>query len=1226
MAPPKIPTPPISLNVRILALTQRHRHPYDSIEPKHAFIVRVLPDTPIREVCTHAGQYANLHLHRFVDGSRLEARDGNGYVFSGNEPVGQELGDGGDLYLIEEALDVDDAKKALLSSLDAKQKGIRTPKAKKVKEPRKTPSQRNLEIAMQGGRMEKMEPGKTPSRGPQANWVVRSEPKRKTLSMAPLELEDYTPPPAPTTASPKLQQEQELPEPLVESIEDSPPTTTSAKRCHSAKQLAKAVDASEYGVNASEARSPPARSVEGRNPSTRSTKQDDASTTLVQSKKDVPSATKQTMRRTSTSRLTKAEGSEALITAVASQRKLPPHITKAAGPSQDERVHPDFKDPPFPSVDAISRSSPMASGAPRASSEIHSRSARQQKAARAQLQVDGQKGIKQKKPEFLLGKPDPYDISAVLSDDEYYSPHQSNTIMSSSIRKLGSATKRTAPASNSVPRNSLVIANEPLPAKEHIQSPRRTKSAPTSQEELTVPATPLAHAPRNTSTEARPSSALGPLLSSPTNHVAAALARGRAQARRQPQLECVVIEDSDVEVYQDVLVDSQDQTSTSHRDSKSLEASLPWSAPPLRIGGEDPSWTLRTTGRRTSMNRRNDVDEGEDTEVKEDKALNVTGPSVVPTLKRDALKPQTLSTSAISSFNLSSPVRDPTKRAFEEPTRRSPAKSPERPSSQAIAHKPPLLLVHGSSSSDQGVEEIGYDDHGLANGEPGSPIKFVDAEINQESSSKDMVEDEDEAHDFMAGPLLSETLFGDEEPRKPRHILLENGGPITPDDNEADLPVVSKMPHLPVPLEDHKRPRDEPCELTRVPESDPKSDNFIQKSPTSGQPFKRKRELPDHIDSEEERRVRKKAKRETRAAKKAKRKRIREEKMAQEQEQRRKHETWLQEERKRLAMEKAYRRARELEIVVSSPSKAAEMGLIFSDASDSPQESELRSSSPGHAAVAPVFDGSDDSLGSKESEESQSWRRLSKKHLSIPPSYIQKDAAAINGPTGSRPLGMSEATIDQHAHAVLADHRTKVSQGVRSTAETNKMVRRKAFEDWAHLETAMGTPAYSPLQVHNRIHMKMILASLQSQTPHDAQKDEDIAVSNKAADDASAEGPVKPQTVTVARCQNAPPQRPAQEVPAQEPADDEDEDEDEDDITQQTARSPAPSPKDFTVVAGQASKQGDRHQQRKKDQKKNKRRKGKDNKRKKKWRRKDQPGICKQLKRKHTLGAKGTEH
>ncbi|KAJ4394443.1 hypothetical protein N0V93_003661 [Gnomoniopsis smithogilvyi] len=1221
MAPRKVPIPPILLSVRVLALTDRHHHPYGSIEPNHAFTLKLLPDTPIREACTHAAQYIDMHFNKFVDGARLEARDDNGYVFDGKEAVGQELGKGGVLYLIEEALDVDEARKAFLRNLDAKENGARTPKAKKLKEPRKTPSQRNLEIAEQGGRMVRTEPRKTPSRGPQASWVVRSEPKRRTLSMAPLELEDQTSPPTPKAVSPESQQEQDLPEPLVKSIEESPPVTTLERRRHSARQLPEDVDASKSGIDVTEDISSPAKVVKRPNSTTMPTKQDHASAAQVG---DAPYATDQTIRRTSTSQPAEKEDPHTLVTAIASQRA----VSKAAGPStQDECVIPDSQSPQSPTIDATSRDYPLASSwtpinALRSPSEAPPRSVTQSKAIRAQSLVDTQKAIQQKKPEFLLGKPDPYDISAVLSDDEYYSPRQSKAIMSSSIRKLGSAPKPTAPRSVSVPRNSLLLAKKPLAKEEHMKSPVRTKSVAPAQEDITVPATPIVRTQYSNPTKAEPSSAQGPLLSSPTNHVAAALARDRAQVGRRPQPDCVVIEDSDVESYAEVLFDTRDQTLTSRRESKSLEASLPWSAPPLRMAGEDPFWTLRTTGRRTSNGRMSDLDEAADTGVKRNMALNVTRPSVAPTLTRDSLKPQTLSTSAISSFNLGSPVEDQTKRALQEPTCKSPANSPVRPSSEAPFQKPPLLLVHGSSSSEQGVEEIGYDDDSLNHTKLISPVEFDDTVVNQGASRQDVVEDKDEARGFMAD-VLTDALFGDGGLLEPRKIHPQDDGPGLLDDNEACPPVVDELHALPpTPFEADKQPKEKPLQLTRISETDPKSDDAIEKTPPSGQICKRKREVNENPDSEEDRRMQKRAKREARAATKAERKQLREEKKAQEEERQRNHEARLQEERKRLAMEKAYRRARELEIVVSSPSKAAEMGLDLSDASDSYQESELGSSPPVDTAVPPVFETSDDSLDSKESEESQSWRQLSKKHFSASPSSSFKDDRA-DGATVSPMTDMAGATRVEPANAELADRGAKISQALGRTAEISKQVQHKAFEDWTFMETMMGASSYSPLQIHNKIHMKMVFANLQGQIPHSAQDRDDSAASKHVVDDASAKERVESQPETIDKRQKAMSHNSTENAQAQESADYEDEDKDE--VIQHKVRSPAPSPKEMTAVPAQALKEDTCNQQRKKDQKKNKRRKSKDNQRKKKWRRKDQPGICKQLKRKHTLAAKGTK-
>lgn len=1231
MAHRKVPTPPTPFKVSILARSDRDAHPYATIAPKYAFTIKLDPGSTIRELRSFAGDYVKSELKKFVDKSRLEARDGNGYVFSGTETIGQELGEDGQVYLIEDALDVEEARKAMLRNTDvSKQTGARTPKVKKVKEPRKTPSQRNQAIAEQGGRMTRTEPRKTPSqRGPQEGRVARSEPKRRSVPLASLDLKDRSSSPAPASVVlPKPREEVEsAPESLVELVEDSPPATTLNKRHHSASQIAKDVDALEHGVEAAEALAPAAKSAKRRNSNAKPTKQIDASASSLQSVEDAPSTATHTKRRGSTSRPAKAEDADALAPAVASQRELrfPTSITDL--PSQDERVIPDSQDPPSQLIDSSYQDEQMASkwkpiNASRQSADIQPRSVARPKASKAQSTLAAQKDVKQSQPGFLTGRPDPYDISAVLSDDEYYSPRQSNTIMSSSVPKLGTASKRTPPAPVSIPRNSLLIANHP-PAAGGSKSPVRTKSAATSHENIAVPSTPLARAPPNTPTQPGQSYAPAPLLSSPTNHVAAALARGRAKARRQPHPECVVIEDSDVEGLQDVLDGQRDQVFPSRRESRSIETSLPWSAPPLRMGREDPFWTLRTTGRRTSIEAKRDANEEMDVKIEGNRAVDVKRHIAVPVLRRSNTEEQALSTSGISSFNLGSPVKESAKRASKGSPRKSPTKSPVRPSSQATSRKSPLLLVHGSSSSEQGVEEIGFVDAKLANSPPVSPSQIVETAVIHGSSSQGVDEDEDDAHDFMSGALLAEALFGD-EPIEP-HQIPSVDGLSSSDEIEAGLPV-SELPSVrPMQLKDHHQIEEESFQVTRVPETDPKSDNALEDTPPSGQPCKRKRELNNEADAEEERRIKKKARHDARTARKAEKKRLRKEKRAQEVERQRQHQTWLQEERKRLAMEKAYRRARDLEIVVSSPSKAAEMGLNSSDTYDS---SELGSSPPVRAAVLPVFEESDDSFESEDLEERQSWRKLSKRHLSASPSSSLKDGVA-DSPTSSPSPSTTGIIVGENSGATLAGAtgvEAEVPQEVRDAAETKIRFQSKAFEDWAFLETTLGTSVYSPLQTHYSIHMQMVQAvqtDLQVPTPRGGQEDKDISLSEKLKYDDTEEELAESQLKRVLKSKNDMIRSPS--VDAQDEDEDEDEDGNEGDTSRQTIRSPAPSPKDMAAAPAQALEKVGENKQRNKDQKKSQRRKTKDNTRKRKRRLTKQPGLRKKLNQRRTFGGMGNQ-
>lgn len=1218
MAPSKVPTPPIPLNIHILALADRQAHPYVSIEPKYTFTLKALPDTTIREACIHAGIYLDGHVITSVDSKRFEARDENGFVFDGTEIIGQEIGAGGDLYLIEDALEPKDERRSLLRNLDAKETGARTPKtAKKVKEPRKTPSQRAKEIAEAGSRMVKSGPRKTlVSTSAKAGKAPRSASRRRSLSMAPLELvDDDSSPDQPVRSSPEPQQDQGAPESVIKSIENSSQAATIMEK---QPELKKTSAASGRGVQATEASMGPARSAKRSIAASKPMKPDDASKNLSQSIERAPSIIEKKTSRKPSSR-----------PASASQHKLPTQNPAARPPSQDLSVIPDSQDQPSQSIDAPSREetmtiswTPINARRPPVEKQQHSATRLKSESQRPlPAAIDS---AKPKQPQFLLGRPDPYDISAVLSDDEYYSPRPSKTIMSSTVRKLGSATKRSTPASASIPRNSLLIAKDKPPTQEQCKPLVRAKSADPSQERLlAIPSTPLAHSAHNTPAQTTaPSSAPGPLLSSPTNHVAAALARGRAKARRQPQPECSVIEDSDVEVPGDVLKNSQNPSSKSYK-SKSLEASLPWSKPPLRMSGEDPFWTLRTTGRRPSVRRKSDADEGLDVEVIENNTKDSKEHAAVPVPNSEALDPLKLSTSNISSFNLGSPVKDPAKRVAQEATPKSLAKSALNPSSQATPSKSPLLLVHGSSSSEQGVEEIGYVDKTLAEQKPKSPCKGGRKAVILKQSNQHEIEDEDESHDFIAGDVLAKSLLGGEEPIEPRQIAQEDDALILPDDNETCLSDMNHLPDdVPATLEDrHQQPK-QPLQLSYDPETDTRPNEVIDDAPPSGQPSKRKRDFDDSIDSEEERRTAKRAKRE---AKKAEKKQLRAKKLAQEEQQRRDHQILLEEERKREAMEKAYRRARELELVVSSPSKAAEMGLEFSDPDDSDQESELGSSPPERRAVVlPVFEMSDDSLGSKGSEESQSWRKLSKRHFSASPSSSLMNEVPDGPESAPAPSRSRVTTTSADASVVLVEHKARAPQEVEDSTEAKNRAQRKFFEDWAFLEMTMGVSAYSPLQVHNRIHMQMVLANLQGQTSRDAQEVEDPELPTKMGRDASKEVLVKPQPDKIVERQDGMPHSQSEKsAHAQQSA--EEDDDDADAISQHTVRSPAPSPKDLTAVRKQELKGNDGKQQPKKSQSKGQRRRNKDKTRKKKMRRKEKPGLCKELKRKHVFGVKGGE-
>lgn len=1212
MAPRKKPsTSPISLQVHILALADRHAHPYASTAPKYTFTMRLLPDTTLREACNHAADYLSMHFHKLVDVSRLEARDGNGHVFDGKEEIGQELGAGGEVYLIEEALEVKETKKEVLSNLDVPNgKGARTPKAKKVKEPRKTPSQRNLEIAQQGGRMARTEARKTPLQvqGSQATTAARSEPKRNALLMAPSESGNRGPSSTRMQDSPEPQEQPAACEPLVEAVEDSPSATTGEKRRQSASQLVKDVDACERGVG------PSVESAAGCS-HTKSAKKKDAPAILVPSIEDEASHTKQTSKRNSTSNQETTKDKDAPNPAVASQRTLSPPTSTVLLPSQEDCTIPDSQDPPSELVEPSLRNDTIASSrkptnaarsAARSAAESRPSSAARAHAGKVQSLVNAQSGVKQKQPALLLSKLDPYDISSVLSDDEYYSPRQSDIIMSSAIRKLGSVNRRPGAASATVPRNSLLIASQATAPKG--RSPRHTKPADLSQDGATIPSTPVARAPCNDAAQAGPSSAPGPLLSSPTNHVAAALARGRAKARRQPHPEYVVIEDSDIEVDNDLLVDAQTPLSSSRQDSQSLEASLPWSAPPLRMGGEDPFWTLRTTGRLPSMEGKKSLEQEADATSRVNKIVGVKPKIDMQLMSSDILKaPQMLPKSGNSSINLGSPMKEPTKRASLPLAYKSPVKGPLKLSSSVPAGKSPMLLVHGSSSTEQGVEEIEYVDKTPSCIQSASPSEIDETVIIPASSSQDAVEDESKKHRLSTVSPSAEELLDERQLIEPRQsVQEEDEGPLAfpGDDNETCLPHIDKSAALANPPEEHKEPYDNLFQVIRVPETDAESDNIVENTPPSGQASKRKRDFSNDLDSEEERRLQKKVRREARAAKKAERKRVREEKKAQEEERQKKHQAWLQDERKRLAMEKAYRRARELEIVVSSPTKAAEMGLDMSDAvQDSDQESEFGSSPPVLEAVLPVYEGSDESLESKESEHRPSLRIFSKRHFSA--SHLSsRNGGVAHAMTGSLSPKKMAVTANDDAGAVL----------------TMEQSQRKASDDWAFLETTLGECEYFPLQTHNKVHMRMMHANLQGRTSRPRLEGDDVGLQEVMATDTIKEELVEQQSKRVDKRKDANSRSPSQSPQEQESA------EDGSEVSRYTTSSPAPSPHNSTAAAAQKLPDNSSSKKRKRYRKKGKSRKTKDSARKKRWRLKDQPGLRKAFKRKHALWDKEEEH
>ncbi|KKY31795.1 hypothetical protein UCDDA912_g08219 [Diaporthe ampelina] len=372
-----------------------------------------------------------------------------------------------------------------------------------------------------------------------------------------------------------------------------------------------------------------------------------------------------------------------------------------------------------------------------------------------------------------------------------------------------------------------------------------------------------------------------------------------------------------------------------------------------------------------------------------------------------------------------------TKMASSSPLKKPLGPSPGKKSSQKSPSKAPIItnpskieeatIIHDSSSAEASEEE---QDVRIIKKEPPS---------NEESPSrKTRVADiptihENPQHEDERQDEVIELSSDSDSEIEPSADMLE--------DDEAELPNIEfelfmqreRPPSLPP----------SPARVNRSPmQNSPKTDPVniepaYKEPPPSAQTSKRKRPLGKEPDPEEKKHRRKRLKKEATDAKKQ---RDREQKAAMllgETEE--KKLAALQEERKKLALERAHRRALELEIIVSSPIKR-EPSIDLGEEGDD-EDSGLGSSAYGgddaSADAGVQLDGDDknDSLSSKEAED----------HPASTPAIVEAQL---------------QQCVEERFSRIL-------------------------FDDWAFLESTLGKGSscgrgYSPLDVHNRVHLDMM--------------------------------------------------------------------------------------------------------------------------------------------------------
>lgn len=947
----------------------------------HAFTMNMLPMTKIRELCLHAAGHARRNFDVVLDGSRFEARDRDGHVFRGHETLSEEILSGETIYLVEGGLDARGAAKAVRGSKGASEK------------PRGTSRERGRllclkSLELEGGGEEKTKtPYRTPSVSSRAS-SSRSDSKGKaaqprlTASQKALAIAQMgrTPTPQEPVAGRKLPTnsavKKSLPSPALEKVRETPDAELRDGGRHVVEPAE--IDGLEANLGAASPLCSP--SPPPQQPQPQSQPQHDA---------------------------------------------IPPHL------QDSQLVIPDSQDP---FSQALFSQEPVEIDHPAPTLPTPDTSCTQKAPSRPLPRVQTTTA----QPKLQMSRPDPYDINTVLSDEEDERSDGSNTNtttnikMSSSVRKLGSATTRRKPV---LPPPVSLPSPRPHQSGEASSSRANKESVPAVGSKMSTPtkkATPI---------KANPSSPDVPLPSSPTTHVAAAIAKGgqRAVGRdRQPSLpspgqlvyRIPSDSDSDDDLIEEAFRDLSGSIPT---------PSLPWSAPPLRAAPD-----AETEGENQPAARCSPA-EGPQEAVK-------YGPSVADEVSIVGVSPK------------KSPLKSPLKKSLGQ------SPSPSKKSSQKSPAKKPIItspskieeatIIHDSSSAEESdhVEAVR-----IVKKEPSSSEESPSRKANLANIASI---NENPQHVEKKQPEVIELSSGSDSDIEPSADMLE--------DDEAELPSIDvellteqeQLPALPrSPAQANRSP------TRHSPKTEPIKVEPASKQPPSAQASKRKRTASEEPDPEGQQHRRKRQKRE---ARKAIRKRNREQRSArllqEEREKREEQLAALQEERKKLALERAHRRALELEMIVSSPIKR-ESSIDLSEGADD-DDSGLGSSANGDNAGANVdragvpLDGDDknDSLSSKEAEgHHPSWRKLSKLHLSSSP------------PKGSQG-GHGQDGID---HQMVPPTSTPAIIEAQLQQCVEERFHRMPFDDWAFLENTLGRGSsggygYSPLEVHNRVHSDMM--------------------------------------------------------------------------------------------------------------------------------------------------------
>lgn len=750
----------------------------------------------------------------------------------------------------------------------------------------------------------------------------------------------------------------------------------------------------------------------------------------------------------------------ALVEAVASQQSLPSPASSPAPQDKIELVIPDSQEDTasplpapkeastqcqLPQSPMLSKAEPNPKSAPQPP-ETQPRSAPPTKTLDISILANSSVAP----PKSLPSRPDPYDISTVLSDDENFSPRPQKTIMSSLARRLGSSSKRASAAASS-------RAQQPAPSTTRPSSPTEDDSF-LMIDQTVIASTPAKPAP--TPKRGTVSSPAAPLPSSPTNYIAAVVAKDGRRPSQPPQDEAVMVDDSSDDVDENLLQEAPQRFSSSSQAQPS-EPSAHWTGPPKldMLQALDPFWAVRSVGRRLPERKT----EGDEDTKRQIRRLGEIGGSHAARIGSGQSKPQAQSLDDVPPSKIripqaSLPKEQLTVFAGNPPgsSGKFPGKSPSKSTAKATVSKSPVIEVHGSSSE---ISDNGNDNSAskqpFALQQESSPSKIAEAIVISDTSSQYGSEDESTDGRNEAGLVPVEEISSPpQQPTLSDNAIIDDF-PALPGSDEPQLPVHGqKTPPFSTAPEGPSSSQSKAAALVELPKTDPFVESHSEDSPPSAQPSKRKRETSEEPDPEEEER-RKKARREERKTRRKQRSIERKER--------------LEEERKTLAAELARRRAQRLEIMVSSPSKAADLDSEATDDSEEDSDSGYDQSpptpEPPSMAETALFeqDDNNDSLSSMEAEGRLSWRKLSKRHLSESPRCSQKHDRQVEAATH-----ISKPFITPAMKAVQNSEQTKEEK---LTAGRRYQREFEFYDDWAFLEAHLGR-SHAVVDVHNRLHMQ----------------------------------------------------------------------------------------------------------------------------------------------------------